>query len=65
MWLGNGWDGWRWRGIATAGTGAGLEQLVAGTGVEIAGGADAGGTCLDVLTNLACAGTEMSGAGVS
>ena len=48
-----------------AGTGAGLERLVAGTGVEIAGGADAGGTCLDVLTNLACAGTEMSGAGVS
>ena len=48
-----------------AGTGAGLERLVAGTGVEIAGGADAGGTCLDILTNLACAGTETSGAGVS
>ena len=32
-----------WRGIETAGTGAGLEQLVAGTGVETAGDADAGG----------------------
>ena len=42
-----------------------MKQIAAGTGVEMAGDADASGTYLDVLTNLACAGVEASGAGVA
>ena len=48
-----------------AGTGTGMKRIAAGTGVETAGDADASGTYLDVLTNLACAGVEASGAGVA
>ena len=54
--------------MADAGVGietATVRRTAAGTGVETAGDADASGTYLDVLTNLACAGVEASGAGVA
>ena len=38
---------------------------MAGTGVKMAGDADASGTYLDVLTDLACTGIEASSAGVA
>lgn len=47
-----GWDGSQ-LGLGWAGAGA-------GTGAEMAGDADANGTYLNLLTDLACAGIEVS-----